>query len=234
MKKHRKLKIFCLVVVFALLPVTIFAQLTGGRSYIREQIQRWGSCRLVAITRTNGNLAVYGRNGWAGTGIPLSMERELNRLNSNNEFIRDVVLTEQGRWLILYGNNGLLWDGIPDNDPLLSALREYNAMSEIITSVAFNDYGEWVIITENYFLASNADLQSWLREGHALMGVIWTVSISEDAMVAVHDDGFRYLGNVPQDLRNALRDTNVNVYFVKLAGTAWFFADFDGRYEYNM
>ena len=65
-------------------------------------------------------------------------------------------------------------------------------------------------------------------------GGLWTACITDDAMVAVYKNGFRVLGDIPSDLRNALRDTTLDIYRLKIAGTAWFFADRSGHFRYNM
>ena len=219
----------CLVFLFS--AASAFSQ---DRSFIRNQIDEWGQCRTVAITRTNGNAAIYGANGWAAASIPRGLENALARLNSDDEYIKDVVLTESGRWLILHGSNGVTWDGIPDNDPMLAKLREYNSQGEIITSVAFNDSGEWVVITNNFYASSNNAIQEWLTEGNRQYGLIWTVHISDEGMLAVFEDGYRTSGVVPSDLIDALNRTNLEYYYVKFAGPAWFFGTLRGGFQYNM
>ncbi|MHC6204470.1 hypothetical protein ACYULU_14925 [Breznakiellaceae bacterium SP9] len=174
----------------------------------------------------------YGRNGWAASGIPSALESRIKALNADGQYIRDIQLTENGRWLILSGNNGASWGGIPDNDSLLTKLRQYNDWGETITSVTFNDYGDWVIITKNYFAASDTDISDWLKEGSDKFGQIWAVCIADtDAIVAVFESGYRYLGDVPENLKNALKNTDIDVYRIKIAGSSWFFADENGYYE---
>jgi hypothetical protein len=63
---------------------------------------------------------------------------------------------------------------------------------------------------------------------------LWAACVTEDAIVAVYADGYQFLGNVPQSLRNALNTTKLDVYRLKIAGTSWFFADKNGSYQYNM
>ena len=230
MYQHTKKLIFTniFLLIFSL---SLYAQ--NDRTYIRECIQDWGECRNVAITKDNGNLALYGRNGWVGSGIPSELSKEMNRLNDEGEYISDIQLTEDGRWLIIYGDNGFCWDGIPDNDRLLSILKEANEQREIITAVSFNDYGDWIIVTDQHCWASDDDLTDWLREGISKFGQLWAVCIADtDGIVAVHKDGYRYLGDVPQALEDALSKTELEVYRVKFCGDdSWFFADKDGNFQ---
>lgn len=203
-----------------------------GRAYIKEQIRWEGECRNVAITKTNGDLMLYGRNGCARSGCPTNLNNAITELNNKNEFIDDIQLTENGRWLILYGNNGIMWNDIPHS--LESKLREFNSRGEVITSVTFNDSGDWIVITTNYYTSSGDAINQWLRAGNTKHGQLWAACVTDDAVVAVYSGGYTFLGNVPVTLRDALRTTTLDVYRLKIAGSSWFFADKDGNYQYNM
>ncbi|MGL4985546.1 MAG: hypothetical protein ACRC5H_00215 [Treponemataceae bacterium] len=212
--------------------VMCIASYSQSRAFIRDQIDLTGKCRNVAITETNGNLMLYGNNGWAGNFLPSGLEDALTELNSASEFINDVQITEEGSWLVLYGKNGLRWDGIPPS--LESKLRYYNEENEVITSVTFNDIGDWIVITKNYISASDKDIENWLADGISEYGKLWAACLTDDACVVVYQEGFRFLGKIPEDLKEALSETEINVYRIKIAGSCWFFADKNGFYMYNM
>lgn len=220
---------FMAIIAIAASTSTLSAQ---SREYIRNAISEWGECRNVAITKTNGDLALYGRNGCARSGCPRDLNDAIVELHDDGEYIDDIQLTEDGSWLILYGDNGLVWDDIPYS--LERKLREYNEMQEVITSVTFNDAGNWIVITTNYFSSSHSEVNEWLKDGNEEYGQLWAACVTDDAIVAVFEDGYKFLGNVPESLKKALRETNLDVYRLKIAGTAWFFADKDGNYRYNM
>ena len=202
------------------------------RSFIRQQIRENDQCRNVAITKSNGDLMLYGQNGWAADGCPAGLTQAMNELNNQHEYIDDVQLTESGRWLILYGDNGLLWNNIPA--VLEQTLREWNANNEVITSVSFNDDGEWIAVSENYICASDPDIQNWVAEGIDKFGVVWTTCITDDAAVVVYENGFKYLGEIPPSLGDSLDATDIDVYRLKIAGDAWFFSDGVGACEYRL
>lgn len=217
----------CLSVLFI---INVNAQ--NSREYIRSRIREWGECKNVAITQYNGDLALYGRNGWSGSGLPSGLREALSELNDENKLIDDVQLTENGSWLILVGNNGFRWHNIPYG--LERKLYEFHDRNEVVTSVTFNDDGDWIIVGQDHYSSSSTWIQDWLKEGADKFGVLWAVCVTTDAMVACYESGYRYYGNVPYDLKEALRETNINVFRIKIAGTAWFFSDNDGRYRYNM
>jgi len=73
-----------------------------------------------------------------------------------------------------------------------------------------------------------------LKDGLDDYGKLWAACITDDALVAVYANGFKLLGNVPSDLETSLRQTSINVYRLKIAGSAWFYADTDGNGKYNL
>lgn len=227
---HTWLRVLILIAITVLTAGSANAQ--RNRNYIKDAIREWGSCRNVAITKTNGDLALYGHNGCARSGVPSDLDRAIIELNSDGEYIDDIVLTESGRWLILYGDNGFRWNDIPYD--LERKLREYNDNGEVVLSVTFNDSDDWVIITRDLYCASHSNMTDWLKDGSNQYGMLWAACVTDDAVVAVYENGYRFLGNVPDDLQRALRTSDLDVYRLKIAGTAWFFADTNGSYHYNM
>lgn len=217
------------IAIFFFITYNSFGQ---GRTYIKQAIREWGECRNVAITKTNGDLALYGRNGCAKSGLPYSLNEAINELNNDREYIDDIQLTENGAWLILYGNNGFRWNDIPYS--LEQKLRQFNSDNEIVLSVTFNDAGDWIVISKDYYSSSDTRINDWLKEGTEEYGQLWTACITDDALVAVFAGGYKFLGEVPYSLKTALQNTKLDVYRLKIAGNAWFFADTNGSYEGNM
>lgn len=118
---------------------------------------------------------------------------------------------------------------------MIRKLREYNDKREEITSVTFNDNGDWIVITTDHISSSSDEIQDWLSEGFEEYGKLWAACISDDgAMVAVYEKGYKYYGDVPEGLKTALRGSKLDVYRIKIAGTAWFYADKDGTNNYRM
>ncbi|MBR1630684.1 MAG: hypothetical protein IJ680_02395 [Paludibacteraceae bacterium] len=226
MKKYS----FLLVILVLLAPATAFAQ--KSREFVRNQIGSWGECKNVAITKSNGDLALYGSNGWAGTGLPSGLSVALNELNRDKELINDVQITDNGSWLILIGNNGFRGSGLPYG--LKSKLIEYHNRNDVVLSVTFNDDGDWIIISHEYFSSSAKWIQEWLQDGHDRYGSLRAACVTSDAMVACYSGGCKLYGNVPSDLKRALQETDMDVYRIKIAGTAWFFGDVKGQCRYNM
>jgi hypothetical protein len=221
-----------ILLVMALILGFNAASYAQGRKHIKDSIQRWGECRNVAITKTNGDLALYGQNGCARQGLPQSLNDAIEKLNKEGAYIDDIQLTESGSWLILHGDNGFTWNDIPSS--LEDKLRQYNDDGEVVLSVTFNDAGDWVIISKDYFTSSDEAINSWLKQGLEEFGQLWAACVTDDAIVAVYKGGYKFGGEVPLSLKTALQNTSLDVFRLKIAGSSWFFADTEGHYEYNM
>jgi len=225
---HHEFRIFWLCIIFAFLTLPLFGQ---NRTAMTNRIQQWGNCRVVAITETNGNVAISNRNDVQGDNIPASMANALTEYNRNGRLIKDVTLTENGSWLIIFDTNG--YNGVNIPSGLLENLWVYNQAGDDILSASFNDEGDWVIVSRTRWTASNTDLANWLRSGQNQYGNLITVSLSRGSVAAVFNRGISFI-NAPPTLNNTLRQLNFQPHFVKIAGNSWFISDVNGNYWFNM
>ena len=226
-------KLFNFRLVFIAIAMLCTIQVSAqSRDFIRKQIDKWGECRNVAITQTNGDLALYGKNGYAHSGCPEDLNQAIVSLNEANLYIDDVQLTEEGRWLILVDNNEAVFNGIPES--LKNRLNKYYEADEVVNSVTFNDDGDWIVITQNYVTTSDPDLTNEITKGCEKMGKVWAACLTNDAMVIVYENGYKMSGNVPSTLEDALDNVEFNVFRLKIAGECWFMADVDGNCSYDM
>ena len=199
-----------------------------SRKFVRDHIKRNNNCRIVAITRSGGDIVVCGKNDWAASGCSRAITDALQKIASDNETISDVCLTEMGRFVVLYGRNAGQWNDIPRDMEIV--LRTYNANDEELYSATLNDAGDWIVVSSEHYACSATWLKEWLADGGRKYGILRAAAVSTDAAVAVYDEGFKFSGNVPEDLKDALRKADFDVQIIKIAGPAWFFAS---KYGYN-
>lgn len=186
----------------------------------------------MSLTRTGGDVVVCGDNNWASSGCPKSLNDALQSVGDEDETITDVTLTESGRWIVLYGRSSARWMGIPPS--MERKLRQYNQNNEEIYTATFNDSGDWIVITDTHYSSSAGWITNWLKGGEQKYGELRSACICGPNAVAVFDRGFLFWGNIPEALREALRETDLDVRIIKIAGNAWFFADKYGNYQYWM
>lgn len=228
--KRQLFKSVLLILAMCLTATSVSAQ--RDRSYVKNQMKKWNSCKNVAITKTNGDVALYGKCGYAASNVPTGLLNKLRELNKANTLIDDVQLTESGKWCVLYGRNDAAWVNAPS--ALSSKIHDFHNKNYVVRSITFNDHGDWVIVSDEYYATSSTDLTNWLKNGSSKYGRLWAVCVTDDAAVAVFANGFCVRGDVPEDMLSALRSTSFNVYRLKVSGSSWFFADEDGNYKAYM
>lgn len=219
-----------LIFFLLLSSLTSFGQ---GRKFLRDKIREWNECKNVAMTLTGGDVALKGKNGWAASGAPVSMTNKLSQLNDRNELIDDVVLTESGSWLILWGNNGVSSYGCPSS--LDYKIKQWNIQGEVIYSITFNDNGDWIMISKEKYTASSSKIMDWLKEGESIYGELWAAHLTNTGLAVVYAKGYKFLGDVPYNLKDKLRETKIDVFRLKfLSDGSYFIANFNGEFEYYM
>lgn len=225
--KYSRLVISFVLTLFVYLP----AMAQTDREEIINCITEQGECHNVAITQTGGNAMLYGKNGWCAKDCPADFLEKLKELQEKGKQIKDFQITEEGRWFILWGDNGVSGHDIPQK--LEEKIRLGN-LFEPITSISLNDVGDWVLITENYYSASSQSIMDYLREGEDNYGELWTVCLTDNALAAVYENGYRWFGDVPEDCKEAAREVPFDVYRIKISGTSWFMADKEGHCLYKL
>ncbi len=223
---------YLVLYLFFFTAISAEAQLRN-RDYIKNAIYKWGSCKNVAITRYGGDIALSGTNGYAQMGpVPDGLTNALDDLNSKEELIDDIVLTEEGSYIVLYGRNGFRYAGVPYS--LEQKMKEYNDDNDLILGIALNDHGDWIIIGDK-ISTSSSKMMDMIREGMERHGGLWSAHLTNDGLALVYEKGFQYLGNVPEALKYRAKNANFDIFRIKFtADGAFFIADRKGNFDYRM
>lgn len=84
------------------------------------------------------------------------------------------------------------------------------------------------------FLRISYDIE-WIEEGLEEYGQLWAAHITDDGMILCYEYGYKFAGNVPARVMDALEKTTIDVYQIKfLPDGTYFIADKNGRYDYWM
>lgn len=214
-------------------PTPVVKKEYQGREYIRECIKGWNSCRLVAITKNGGNIAVAGKNSCAACGAyPNQFWKAIEEISNAGRRITDVGLTDKGKWVVLYGNNGWQSNGLPKD--MLDKMRKFDKNNERLLSVTVNDKDEWVVISDKHFSAYPKEIFKWLSDTQEEYGDPIAVSLTDDAGAAIFERGYSWRGNYPEDLRKSIKNADYEPSVIRMAGNSWFYANETGRYTYSL
>jgi len=108
-----------------------------------------GTGSATSDPTASGWVIIWGKNGYTEVGLPKSATDEIDKLNTDNKEIKQLTFDSNGEWLIVYGDNGLIWStGVVQ--PLVDQLKKLNDAGEVIRQVEFApDTGAgigWVVL----------------------------------------------------------------------------------------
>lgn len=216
--------------VLLLIPADSIAR--SGRAYIKDSMKKWGECRTVTITETNGDAMIFGNNGYGYDDIPSGMGSRIEELNDGNVRITDLHLSENGNWIILYGTNGFTRRGLPSD--LDDLLVDWNDRGYTILSASFDDDGHWIAVSKEKFATSDYRITQWVQDGANKYGSVLSACVSEGIAIVIYERGHQIMGKAPQGLVNAIKTCGFKVRIAKVTKSAWFISDGISAYRYYM
>lgn len=208
----------------------IFAQ-SKNANYIHSVLEDWQSCKTGALTDNSGYVAVskYNMSVWAG--VPRDLSDYLKNVTGR---IDDICLTENGRWIVV--GDEIQTGGGGVSNSLWNVIRNFVGQGDRITCVTFNDYDEWIVITDKHLQASNQTIQDNLVSTSRKYGFIKSACLSNNAYVIVASDGYFKHGKIPSGLENYL-DNNAtsDTAYVKFSdGGSWLICTETQAYHYEL
>lgn len=225
----KKTVLFFIISLFV--SFSIFSQ-SSDSDYIHEYLSKESSCKSGAITDTYGYVILSGRKYAAWSGIPRSLAEYLqNELNAGR-VIDDICLTEKGSWYCV--GDKLYGEGCPQS--MHDEISEYLKKGDRINCVTFNDYGEWMVITDNHFSASDDYILDIMKEVSKKYGFIHAASMNNQGLIIVGNDGFQSKGNIPDSLDKYLRyDQSFDIKYIKFTENgSWLVTDGYSKYAYSL
>lgn len=220
--------LFCLCI---LLPTNTYGQNVLAANKI---IKAHPDVYNMAVTENQGTAILF-HGGFECVGCPASLERTLGEIIAVGDTIIDVQISEQGAWSIVFGNHQILFsdDVLPPQNVMKKAL-EYAEAQKHITQISFNDQGHFVIMAEESVTASSEQIMDFLREGVNRYGNIRGISVSDESIIALFDEGVRFLGECNPTIKDDLQQYNDwDLTVIKHCATTWFFRDNEGQHLFN-
>lgn len=169
------------------------------------KVLRESSCRLGAINEKGGGVLIKDDNVFAHTKeIPVSMLQVLNGVKEDKGIVRDIVLTNNGCWCVVWGKNSSYGYTSMQFSSRLEKIREND---EAILSIAYNDNHEWIVVTDKNCYTSSDKYARFLKDAENIYGFVSSVSITNTAMVACCQKGV-YYENIPKKVLEVLQQSN--------------------------
>ena len=221
---------FVLAFVFYTL-FSVFAQ-SSNSNFIHDYLTKNPSCKSGALTDYSGYIILSGKNTAAWSGIPQSLIDYLNNEYYAGRTVDDVCLTERGNWFCV--GDKLYGQGYPQS--MWTKMDDFLCQGDRINCITFNYYGEWIIITDKHFCASDNSIQDLMMEASKSYGFIHTASMNNSGLIIVGNDGFKSRWYIPDSLDKYLRyDQSFYIKYIKFTEKgSWLVTDGYSRYCYSL
>lgn len=201
---------------------------------LRDTIKKWGTCRLASFNDKGQGVIVKEHNCFVYTNnIPEGMKSVLNSIKSNPyACIAEVGITEY-YWFVIYKDSS--WHGkgyVPER--FKKDLNWLFHQDALIRSIAMDDNGDYIVVTNNSHIATRYKDQELIR--NAKKGRIISAHITNDGALINFERGT--LGYcVPTDiikkLNKIVTDNEISPKLIRYTdGGLYLFADEDSYCTY--
>lgn len=165
------------VVFFISVVLNTFVFPSSDGEFIHNYLERTGRCRNGTITDNWGYLIFDGHGDCACSGIPRTLYHYIEEEQDAGRTIDDVCITERGNWFCVGDRCG----GVGYPDSMLAQIHEFLQQGDRVTCATFNDYGEWIVISDNHFASSDKSIQKEMRKTNKKFGFIRAAAMTNSA-----------------------------------------------------
>lgn len=166
-----------------------------GQKTIREALKNYTNVKVACLTNHKA-IFVYGGNGYQANGLNSEMIEALKFCNKNKYTINDVAVTDIGWWCIIYEQKKYK-GSIPEKCKI--QLDKYIKEGENIVSISISENGDFAIVTDNHFSASNEfDLKA-MEIAQKNFGKISSVCVTNDGIIVTCEEGI-FFWDIPSNI----------------------------------
>ena len=230
--------LFC---AFYLLTQTTFAQ--NQFQELSRLMTENKPIKSVAFQSDGSGIVLFGKNDFAYNGnIPEALTDQMMTFINDDMEVEEVILTEQGRWMLLIdGGQGYISDGL-HNDPeqayqvMFEWLNKFIDNGEVLVSVAFDDEGGWMVVTDKNFICSNVELMNKVSANFQTLGFPRGLAMCDGFQVVLHHYGYAMYGdNVNfEKLAYSLTNTKLDYWRIKVTPSGkYLYMDNEGSFIKN-
>ena len=220
------------VVFFISVVLNTFIFPSSDGEFIHNYLERTRTCRNGTITDNWGYLIFDGQGKCAYSRIPRTLAEYIDNELDTGRTIDDVCITERGNWFCV----GDKFGGVGYPDSMWAQIHEFVRQGDRVTCAAFNDYGEWIVISDNHFASSDKSIQKVMRKASKEFGFIRAVAMTNSAGIIIAERGFRIIGDIPPDLHDYLKNKQrFDIRSIKFTERgSWLVTDGYSRYDYSL
>ena len=201
----------------------IYTDNAQAQTAVRDALQNSTNAKTGCLS-DNSAIFIYGGNGYNSNSIPQGMLDALQYCNQNKYVVNDVAMTANGWWCVVY--NGYNYRGnIPTG--CNAAMKRYMDKKETILSVSISEDGNYAIVTDSHYDASNSADAEMLKSAGDRFGMIKSVCISNKGTLVVCANGIMYM-NVPKNIIESLERQTFSPSVIRFTDSGTYIA-VDGK-----
>lgn len=189
---------------------------------LAKDLQECKNAKTGCLTNHKG-IYVYGGNGYNSNGLNSDMKDALSYCNKYKFTINDVAVTDVGWWCVVY-ENSLYKGNVPED--CKKALDGFIKNNEKILSVSISENGNYAIVTDSHYEASNSFDNKILGQAIERYGRIRSVCITNRGIMVTCARGI-YFWDVPSNIIDKLQNRNGTPTLVRYTDSGTYMA-FDG------
>lgn len=189
---------------------------------LAKDLQECKNAKTGCLTNHKG-IYVYGGNGYNSNGLNSDMKDALSYCNKNKFTVNDVAVTDVGWWCVVYENT-LYKGNVPED--CKKALDGFAKNNEKILSISISENGNYAIVTDSHYEASNSFDSKILGQAIERYGRIRSVCITNRGILVTCANGI-YFWDVPSNVIDKLQKKNGTPTLVRYTDSGTYMA-FDG------
>lgn len=200
-----------------------------GLTYLTKNLKETNSCQHGAITERIG-IYIKGDYGYCYTaGMNTNFIEKIKELNQKEIKITSVAITNSGYYCLIYGNNG--WFGsVPA--AMSARLNEFNANRETIYSISISENGDFAIVTNEHFYASNSTDYDNMIKAKDMFGQLKDVCITNKGITVVCQNGI-YYHNIPTSVEERLKTCTERPDHIRFTDSGTFLISYENGIGYR-
>ena len=197
---------------------------------LRESLRSCQNAKTGCLTNEKA-MYVYGGNGYSSNGISSEMLEALKYCNDNRYTTTDVAFNDNGLWCVVYEGNK--YKGNMPED-CKKALDSYISKNDAILSVSFSGNGNYAIVTEGHFNASDTFDYKKMQQAVERFGHINSACITNRGIIVACSRGILFW-DVPENVINSLKAQNITPRVVRYTDSGTYMAfDVSGAKAFYM
>ena len=197
----------------------VYTDNADGQKTLRDALSNCDNVKTAYLTDHKG-VYIVGSNGYNSASLPEDMTTALKYCNSNKYEINDACMTDVGWWAVIYNDTNYRGN-LPST--CKAQMDAAIGKGEKILSLSISENGNYAMITDKSFYASNETDRTVIEEAIKKYGHAYSVCITNVGTFVTCSRGAFFL-DVPTRVVEKLQNYSGNPKFIRFTDSGTFIA----------